>query len=132
MSITLKTAISKLNLVLSYRKTYILGRKLESVKPENTGGRVLGRGYSLVGSLPCKGVFESFIAQLFKTYGVNQMSVSLVAVEGGYVIRAVFGKRTEGVFVMAEHSKQMRVFKKADSALSVCKRLGLPVVSVEL
>lgn len=61
------------------------------------------------------------------------MSVDLVAVEGGYVIRASFGhSRESGVFIMAEHSQQMRVFKKADSALAVCRRLGLPVVSVQL
>jgi len=60
------------------------------------------------------------------------MSVVLVAVDGGYVIRAVLGNQKSGVFVMAEHSKQMRVFKKADSAIAVCRRLGLPVVSVEL
>jgi hypothetical protein len=132
MANILKTCISQLNTVLSYRKTYLLGRKVETGKPENTGGRVLGRGYLLIGSMPCKGVFESFISQLFKTYGGHQMSVCLVAVEGGYVIRASFGKRDEGVFVMAEHSKQMRVFKKADSALAVCKRIGLPVVSIEL
>lgn len=60
------------------------------------------------------------------------MSVVLVAVEGGYVIRAVLGQQNTGVFVMAEHSQQMRVFKKADSAIAVCRKLGLPVVSVEL
>lgn len=60
------------------------------------------------------------------------MQVDLVAVEGGYVIRASFGhSRDSGVFIMAEHSKQMRVFKKADSALAVCRRLGLAVVSVQ-
>lgn len=61
------------------------------------------------------------------------MSVELVAVEGGYVIRGFFGhSRESGVFIMAEHSQQMRIFKKADSALSVCRKLGLPVVAVQL
>lgn len=60
------------------------------------------------------------------------MSVSLVSVDGGYVIRALLGNQKTGVFVMAEHSRQMRVFKRADSALAVCKKLGLDVVQVQL
>lgn len=60
------------------------------------------------------------------------MSVVLVAVDGGFVIRAVLGNQKSGVFVMAEHSQQMRVFKRADSALSVCRKIGLSVVGVEL
>lgn len=79
----------------------------------------------------CQGVLEASLRDGFRMWG-RQMSVCLVAVDGGYVIRAVLGNQKTGVFVMAEHSKQMRVFKKADSALSVCKKLGLPVVSVEL
>lgn len=60
------------------------------------------------------------------------MSVFLVAVQGGYVIRAVLGNQKTGVFLMAEHSKQMRVFKRADSALAVCRKLGFPSVGVQL
>lgn len=84
-----------------------------------------------VGGKPCRGVLEVSLRDSFRLWGGN-MQVDLVAVEGGYVIRASFGSsRAAGVFIMAEHSKQMRVFKKADSALSVCRRLGLSVVSVQ-
>lgn len=86
----------------------------------------------LVGKVPCLGVREASLIDQVRMWGA-QVSVVLVAVDGGYVIRAVLGRDSKsGVFVMAEHSKQMRIFKKADSALSVCKKLGLPVVSVEL
>ena len=84
-----------------------------------------------VGGIPCLGVLESSIRDNYRQWR-HQMSVVLVAVEGGYVIRAVLGNQKAGTFIMAEHSQQMRVFKKADSALSVCRKLGLPVVSVEL
>lgn len=84
-----------------------------------------------VGGIPCLGVLEASFRDQFRMWG-KQMSVVLVAVDGGYVIRAVLGNQKSGVFVMAEHSRQMRVFKKADSAIAVCRRLGLPVVSVEL
>lgn len=85
-----------------------------------------------VGGKPCRGVLEVSFRDSFRLWGKN-MSVDLVAVDGGYVIRACFGSNREsGVFIMAEHSQQMRVFKKADSALAVCRRLGLPVVSVQL
>lgn len=60
------------------------------------------------------------------------MSVVIVAVEGGYVIRAVLGNEKTGVFVMAEHSQRMRVFKKADSAFASCRRMGLKDIRVEL
>lgn len=60
------------------------------------------------------------------------MSVVLVSVDGGFVIRAILGNQKSGVFVMAEHSQQMRVFKRADSALAVCRKIGLSVVGVEL
>lgn len=60
------------------------------------------------------------------------MSVVLVAVEGGYAIRAVLGQQNVGVFVASERSQAMRVFKTADSALRVCRKLGMEKVAVEL
>jgi len=93
----------------------------------------VGRGDSVldIAGFQCQGVLEASLRDQVRMWG-RQVSVCLVAVDGGYVIRAVLGNQKSGVFVMAEHSRQMRVFKRADSALAVCKRLGLPVVSVEL
>lgn len=81
--------------------------------------------------LPCQGVLVGSLRDGFRMWR-HQMSVVLVAVDGGFVIRAVLGNQKSGVFVMAEHSQQMRVFKRADSALSVCRKIGLSVVGVEL
>lgn len=81
--------------------------------------------------VPCQGVLVGSLRDGFRMWR-HQMSVVLVAVDGGFVIRAVLGNQKSGVFVMAEHSQQMRVFKRADSALSVCRKIGLSVVGVEL
>lgn len=123
--------VSFLKNVITSGKTYFSWRKM------NTHFSVLaGRGVQSslaveLNGFQCKGVLEASLRDGFRMWG-RQMSVALVAVEGGYVIRAVLGSQKSGVFLMAEHSQQMRVFKKADSALSVCRKLGLPVVSVEL
>lgn len=84
-----------------------------------------------VGGVPCQGVMFGSLRDAFRMWR-GQMSFVVVAVDGGYVIRAVLGNQKAGVFVMAEHSKQMRVFKKADSALAMCRRLGLSSVKIDL
>lgn len=79
----------------------------------------------------CQGVLVGSLRDSYRIWR-HQMSVVLVAVDGGFVIRAVLGNQKSGVFVMAEHSQQMRIFKRADSALAVCRKIGLAVVGVEL
>jgi hypothetical protein len=81
--------------------------------------------------IPCAGVLESVLRQLARVWR-KRMSVCIVAVEGGYLIRAVLDMQKSGVFVMAEHSQQMRIFKKADTAIAACRRMGLDLVTVEL
>lgn len=101
-----------------------------------TKNLLLGRGAPksepvYLGKYLCQGVLEVHFRDQFRMWGKN-MSVVLVSVDGGYVIRAVLSNQAEGVFIMSERSEQMRVFKKADTALRVCKKLGLPIVAVEL
>lgn len=84
-----------------------------------------------LGPFPCQGVLEISLRDQFRLWGKN-MSVVLVAVEGGYAIRAVLGQQNVGVFVASERSQAMRVFKTADSALRVCRKLGMEKVAVEL
>lgn len=84
-----------------------------------------------IAGISCMGVLESFLCQQARSWR-NHMSVVIVAVEGGYVIRAVLGTQKTGVFVMAEHSQRMRIFKKSDTALASCRRMGLKCVQVQL
>lgn len=84
-----------------------------------------------LGGYTCQGVLEVSLRDQFRMWGKN-MSIALVAVEGGYAIRAVLGQSKIGVFVASERSQSMRVFKSADSALRVCRKLGMGLVSVEL
>jgi len=60
------------------------------------------------------------------------MSVIIVEVQDGYVLTGVIGNNETGVCIIAEHARSLRVFKRLDSAITVCKRLGFPVVSVQL
>lgn len=84
-----------------------------------------------LGPFLCKGVLEVSLRDQFRMWGKN-MSVVLVPVDGGYAIRAVLGQQNVGVFVASERSQSMRVFKTADAALRVCRKLGMGLVSVEL
>lgn len=84
-----------------------------------------------VRGVQCLGVLEASFRDLYRIWK-NYMSVCLVAVEGGYVIRGVLGKQELGIVLKAEHSNLTRVFKKSDSALSACRKMGFQVVAVEL
>lgn len=94
-----------------------------------------------VRGVQCLGVLEASFRDLYRLWK-NHMTVSLVAVDGGYVIRGALRQDTGirggiryqevGIVLKAEHSNLTRVFKKSDSALSACRKLGLQVVSVEL
>lgn len=93
----------------------------------------LGKGHDGIqlGVFLCQGVLEISLRDQYRMWGKN-MSVVLVAIEGGYAIRAVLGQQKVGVFLAAEHSKSMRIFKTADSALRVCRKIGMEIVAVEL
>jgi hypothetical protein len=84
-----------------------------------------------LGPFICQGVLEVSLRDQYRMWGKN-MSVVLVSVDGGYAIRAVLGQQNVGVFVASERAKTMRVFKTADSALRVCRKLGMEIVAVEL
>lgn len=85
-----------------------------------------------VGGILCQGVLEVSLRDQFRMWGKN-MSVCLISIDDGYAIRAVLGQHQKvGVFVASERSQSMRVFKTADAALRVCRKLGMQVVSVEL
>ena len=60
------------------------------------------------------------------------MVVTIFAVDGGYAIRSMVQGSVFGVFLMAEHSKMMRIFKRLDTAVNVCKRMGLGKIVVDL
>ncbi len=93
----------------------------------------LGKGHEGVqlGVFLCQGVLEISLRDQYRMWG-KQMSVVLVSVEGGYAIRAVLGQQKVGVFLASERSKSMRIFKTADSALRVCRKIGMEIVAVEL
>ena len=60
------------------------------------------------------------------------MIISIIAVEGGYAVRSMVQGSVFGTYVEAEHSKKMRVFRRLDTAVNVCKSFGVVKVVVEL
>ncbi len=61
--------------------------------------------------------------------------LTLVEVEGGFQLRARSGtfNRPNAAWVLeSEKARQVRVFRSAQAAFAVCKRLGFPSVTVEL
>lgn len=84
-----------------------------------------------LGGVKCRGVLESYARQQVFQFG-KYMQTAIVPTDGGNAIRMVTGQIDQGVFIMSEHSKKVRVFKTVDTALKVCRRLGLPHVLVYL
>jgi hypothetical protein len=60
------------------------------------------------------------------------MIITIVSVEGGYAIRSMVQGSVFGTYIEAEHSKRMRVFRRLDTAVNVCKSFGVAKVVVEL
>lgn len=61
--------------------------------------------------------------------------VRLITIEGGYALKAVVGfytKRAGTYWLVSEHSKRLRVFKRVDTALALCNQFGLASVVIDL
>lgn len=58
-------------------------------------------------------------------------TLTLVAVEGGYALRLEVRNR-ESCWLLAEKSGEVRVFKRAETALDLCRRVGVTSVTVHL
>ncbi len=84
-----------------------------------------------LGGVPCSGVRASNMRSVYLTYG-DSMIITIVAVDGGYAIRSMVQGSVFGTFIESEHSKRMRVFKRVDTALNVCREFGVGKVVVEL
>ena len=84
-----------------------------------------------LGGVPCCGVHSSHMRSVYLTYG-DSMIITIVAVDGGYAIRSMVQGSVFGTFIESEHSKRMRVFKRVDTALNVCREFGVGKVVVEL
>ena len=73
------------------------------------------------------------LRQLVESIGGDGMKMTVCRAQDGYVLRSHVGYQSRKSFgLMAEKSREQRVFKSMDSALRVCKKLGFSLVQVEL
>ena len=84
-----------------------------------------------LGGVQCVGVPEGQMRVVYLSYG-DHMVITIVSVVGGYAVRSVVQGGVFGTYIEGEHSKSMRVFKSLDTAVNVCKRLGVCKVVVEV
>lgn len=84
-----------------------------------------------LGGVDCAGVTAGQMRTVYLTYG-DSMIITIVAVDGGYAVRSMVQGSVFGTYIEAEHSKQMRVFKRLDTAMNCCKNIGVRKVVVEL
>ena len=61
----------------------------------------------------------------------NVGRLSVHSVDDGYIVGALMHGGVM-VWLVAERSKKVRIFKRADTALSLCRQLGFKTVQVEL
>ena len=80
-----------------------------------------------------KGLLLSSMRVLIDGFGPN-LQASLVTVEGGLALRVRLGIHGDrGLYwLVSESSQQLRIFKRADTALAQCHDLGLNRISVDL
>lgn len=84
-----------------------------------------------LGGVQCAAVTEGQMRSTYLNYG-GSMVVTIIAVDGGYAVRSLVQGSVFGTYIEGEHSKAMRVFKRLDTAINVCRRMGLCKVVVEL
>ena len=84
-----------------------------------------------LGGVQCAAVTEAQMRATYLSYG-ESMVITIIAVDGGYAVRSIVQGSVFGTYIEAEHSKSMRVFKRLDTAINVCRRLGVGKVVVEL
>jgi hypothetical protein len=84
-----------------------------------------------LGGVECVGVPALHMRSLYLSYG-DSMIITIIAVDGGYAIRSMVQGSVFGTYVEAEHSKRMRVFRRLDTAVNVCKSFGVGKVVVEI
>jgi hypothetical protein len=84
-----------------------------------------------LGGVQCAAVTEGQMRATYLNYG-GSMVVTIVAVDGGYAVRSLVQGSVFGTYIEGEHSKSMRLFKRLDTAINVCRRMGLCKVVVEL
>ena len=84
-----------------------------------------------LGGVQCVGVTEGQIRATYLAYG-SSMVITIISVDGGYAVRSVVQGSVFGTYIEAEHAKCMRVFKRLDTAINVCRRMGIGKVVVEL
>ncbi len=58
-------------------------------------------------------------------------TLTVVTVDGGYALRLEVKSRQPS-WLFAEKSGRIRIFKRADTALDLCRRMGLRSVPVQL
>jgi hypothetical protein len=76
--------------------------------------------------------FDS-LRRLCESVGGDGMKMTVCRSEGGFVLRTHVGYQPKKAFgLMAEKSREQRVFKSMDSALRVCNKLGFDLVQVQL
>lgn len=96
-------------------------------------GNALAFIRSQISELPFELVTVDVLRQLVESVGGDGMKMTVCRVSDGFVLRSHVGYQArKSLGVMAEKSRQQRVFKTMDSALRVCKTLGFHVVQVEL
>lgn len=128
-----------------------MGAFLQSTAKDDivTANSILcGESMNLCGYMG-KGMLLGFLRVLLEDLGERFVLVHLVTVEGGVAIRAdVFAsygssgtprrsleqadKEGGRYWLVSEHSRQLRVFKRTDTALSLCRELGLKSVVLDL
>lgn len=88
---------------------------------------------AVIGEIEYELVTLDTFRMLFESVGGGVMKMTVVKREDGYVLHGHMGYQARKSFgLKAEKSGQQRVFKSMDSALRVCRKLGLSVVQVEL
>lgn len=86
-----------------------------------------------ISGIPFELVTVDVLRQLVESVGGDGMKMTVCRAQDGYVLRSHVGYQARKAFgVMAEKSREQRVFKTMDSALRVCKKLGFTSVQVEL
>lgn len=86
-----------------------------------------------ISEIPFELVTFDVLRQLVESVGGDGMKMTVCRSPDGYLLRSHVGYQSRKSFgLMAEKSREQRVFKSMDSALRVCKKLGFSLVQVEL
>lgn len=78
-----------------------------------------------------RGITQADLVRIH-SFGGEKVQVRLVQRDDGFSLHATIGfQPKESLFLIAEHSRKMRVFKSADSALRTASAMGFSTVIVE-